>query len=242
MTCKYYKNVNVTECCKGYAGVSCDQLIKPDNPKVDLPEIHDQSHSVCALWGRDHFRTFNKQFFTFNGDCNYQLSTHKGGWQIILRMSGCKDISSCQKTLKMFFGNVVIHATGDNITVDGIGLEKGKGYMKEAIMIESHGDFYQLRFSDGVSIKWSVDSLTILLTIENQYRSKVLGMCGDYSSFQENDMALRDTTTYTTNGYSFGNNWKTDSTVSRLIVLNYFKMKFYLIYEYCTHIKYRFTN
>ncbi len=221
--CKYYKIDQVRECCPGYAGVSCNQLI--DQVVVDPPITHVMPYSVCALWGIDRFRTFNKQFFKFRGGCDYQLSAHTGSWQVILRTTGCDKFASCRKTLKMYFGNSLILASGENITVDGVELERGKGYLKGSIIIESQGDFYQLRFSDGVKIKWSVDSLQAFLTIEEQYRNKVSGLCGDYSLLHANDKVLRDMVSYATDSFTFGNSWKTDSSVSRLL-LNVLKVGF----------------
>lgn len=82
-----------------------------------------------------------------------------------------------------------------------------------AILIERSVEFIKLSFSDGVKVKWSLDSLKVFVNVEEKYRGKVAGLCGDFNSMQTNDLVMRDFKTYATDLYQFGNNWKTDSSV-----------------------------
>ena len=83
-----------------------------------------------------------------------------------------------------------------------------------AIIIERSEDFTYLSFSDGVKIKWSADSMSIFLTVEEQYKNKVAGLCGNYNGDTDgSDFLLRDLLSFTNDSNVFGNAWKTDSSV-----------------------------
>ena len=143
-------------------------------------------------------------------------------------MENCDKILGCRKTLKMYFGSNYIEATGSTVKVDDVLLKANKGYLKGAILIERSAEFIKLRFSDGVKVKWSIDSLKAFVNVEEQYRGKVAGLCGNFNSNQKNDYVLRDFKTYADDIYMFANNWKTDSSVSSLKIesdsLNYLKI------------------
>lgn len=113
----------------------------------------------------------------------------------------------------MWFGEVKVQATGDYVQINEVPMV-GDSYMSGAILIEKIGDYVQVSWSDGVKLKFSKDSLIAFLTVEEQYKNKVRGLCGHYTATQLNDMLLHDMMTYTTDPIEFGNSWRIDSSVS----------------------------
>lgn len=79
-------------------------------------------------------------------------------------------------------------------------------------MIERKEEFVHLRYSDGVRLKWTTDSLAIFLTVDDQYVNKLSGLCGDYNNDKENDFLL-PSGEYTNEASIFANSWRLDSSV-----------------------------
>lgn len=112
----------------------------------------------------------------------------------------------------MTFGSVEVFAVGKRVVVNQVQLDDDESFVKDAIIIERRGEFVSLRFSDGVRLKWSIDSLSIYLTVEEQYTNKINGLCGDYNDEKKNDFLLPDRS-YTNEVSIFANNWRMDSSV-----------------------------
>lgn len=72
-----------------------------------------------------------------------------------------------------------------------------------------------MKFSDGVKLKWSDDSMNIFITVEEQYVKKVSGLCGNYNQEKTSDFQLQDGSTTAITSL-FVNNWRIDSGVSLL--------------------------
>lgn len=71
----------------------------------------------------------------------------------------------------------------------------------------------------------------ISIHIEEQYANKVNGLCGNYNKENLNDLLLPDQT-FTDNPITFGNSWKTDSSVINFLKKNISLMRFYEIILY----------
>jgi hypothetical protein len=126
----------------------------------------------------------------------------------------CDDFTTCRKTLEMTFGSMEILATGGDIKVGTQQLGEEESYLENALIIERRGEYIYLKFSDGVRIKWSVDSLSVFLTVEDRYMEKVSGLCGDYNGETHEKEFLLPDQTYTSEVSRFGNAWRMDSSVS----------------------------
>lgn len=113
----------------------------------------------------------------------------------------------------MTFGSVELTAVGKRVTIDNVKLQDHENHHKDGVIIERKGDYTYLKFSDGVRLKWSSDSLNIFVTVDEQYMSKVSGLCGDYNNNLNNDLLLPDDS-YTNEPSIFGNSWRLDSSVS----------------------------
>lgn len=87
-------------------------------------------------------------------------------------------------------------------------------------MIERKEEFVHLRYSDGVRLKWTTDSLAIFLTVDDQYVNKLSGLCGDYNNDKEKDFLLPDGE-YTNEASIFTNSWRLDSSVNFIIWLKF---------------------
>lgn len=139
-----------------------------------------------------------------------------------------------KKKIKMIFGGVQIFASGMNVRINGKQLNPDDGYIKDgksisiilfnsievmnilftkAITIEKRGEFIHLKYSDGVRVKWHNDSMTIYVTVDEQYTGKVTGLCGHYDHNYEDDFRLPDGS-YTNQANTFANSWRVDSSVS----------------------------
>lgn len=228
--CPHVKIVTKKACCPGFRGKVCDKNEdEDDEPSHGGHEGHgghdeeyghiNQTHrlpfSTCLLWGKDHFRTFDGTFFQFPGDCTYKLAA-ASTWQVNSKFSKCDEFGTCQKTLQMYFGNKQITAQGRRVTVGTQVLDNDETYIQDSITIERRGEYTYLKFSDGVRLKWSADSLAVFLTIEEQYAKKVAGLCGDYNHENRRDFIMPDGS-YGKDAFSFGNSWRTDSSCHEVV-------------------------
>ena len=84
---------------------------------------------------------------------------------------------------------------------------------KIALSIERKGEINYLRFSDGVRVKWSADSLSVFVTVENRYMEKVSGLCGDYNGENRRMEFILPDGSFTKDATTFGNAWRLDSSV-----------------------------
>lgn len=102
-----------------------------------------------------------------------------------------------------------------------------------ALTIERRtGGFTYMRFSDGFRMKWN-EAMSVYITLEQTYMKKVAGLCGTYTSNRDgkcsfalcpnrsapnetlclDDLLLPDGS-LSASVTNFGNEWRTDSSVS----------------------------
>lgn len=134
-------------------------------------------------------------------------------WQINVKTKACDDCVTCQKTLHMMFGSKEVIATGSAISVDGRQIPAGENYNEAGIIIEKRGDYIYLRYSDGVKVKWSVDTLSVFLTVESRFMGKLKGLCGDYDGKSDDKRFLLDNGKYETDVNVFANSYRVNSGV-----------------------------
>jgi hypothetical protein len=132
----------------------------------------------------------------------------------------------------MTFGSVEIAVTGGEIRIGKELLGAEQSYTHNALTIERRGEHVFLTYSAGVKIKWSVDSLSVFLTIDTQFKNKVNGLCGDYNGQKgyDKDLLLPDGT-FTTDVALFGNSWRLDMGVSCLIINYFISFRFRFVFD-----------
>jgi hypothetical protein len=171
----------------------------------------------------ESIKEINSNIYT--NRCEYILSAHSSTWQINVLFKNCSELlDDCQKTYKLWFGEVEMVIDGRSVKIDNVEMASST-FMSGAVLVEKLGDYIQVSWSDGVRFKVQENSHNAFLTVEEQYRDKVRGLCGHYSSAQLNDMILHDMHTYTTDPNELGNSWRIDSSVSCCYFI--FKLRFF---------------
>jgi hypothetical protein len=134
-------------------------------------------------------------------------------WQVSLKTTNCDSCETSNKTLTLRFNSLKIVASGSHIVVNGRELGDDEGFSQDGFTIEHKDEFVYFKYSDGLRLKWSVDSLSVFVTVDHQYIDKVNGLCGDYDGNSNNDFLLPDRSR-TKDSNFFGNSWRLDGFVS----------------------------
>lgn len=87
----------------------------------------------------------------------------------------------------MLFGSVNVTAEGINVIVNGIVLNPTEGIIISGVTIERRGNYTYLTYSDGVRVKWN-EATVIDLTIDNSFKGRVNGLCGDYDDNPKSEL------------------------------------------------------
>uniref|UniRef100_A0A1I8Q8K8 Hemocytin n=1 Tax=Stomoxys calcitrans TaxID=35570 RepID=A0A1I8Q8K8_STOCA len=218
-----------SDCYKRRCEPSCDTLNTDDCPVLGdacfagcyCPEgtvrkgetcvpISDCKDCVCDTIGAKKYFTYDRNSFTFNGNCTYLLSrdivlpgVHT--FQVYVTMEDCRKMgklsapehSSCAKSLHILNGDHVIHIQRDpkkakalQVLVDGF-LVKKLPYKDTWINLKDvPGKELVLSLTEAhVELKASLEDLIFSLGVPSiKYGSKMEGLCGDCDGNPDNDL------------------------------------------------------
>ncbi|NWZ60204.1 MUC5B protein, partial [Haliaeetus albicilla] len=165
----------IWSCCKG-------------KEPVQIVQVSTVSRSECATWGNFHFHTFDHVKFTFPGTCTYVFASHCNDsyqdFNIQIRRS---DKNSFLIYFTVTIDGVILEVKETGITVNG-----NKIYMPfslKSILIEDTCTYFQVTSKLGLTLKWNWAD-TLLLDLEETYKEKICGLCGNYDGSEKNDLVL----------------------------------------------------
>ncbi|NXP41063.1 MUC5B protein, partial [Leiothrix lutea] len=155
---------------------------------VQIVQVSTVSKSECATWGNFHFHTFDHVKFTFPGTCTYVFASHCNDsyqdFNIQIRRSA-------KSSLLIYFtvtiDGVVLEVKETGITVNGKKISMP--FSLKSILIEDTCTYFQVTSKLGLTLKWNWAD-TLLLDLEETYKEKICGLCGNYDGNEKNDLIL----------------------------------------------------
>ncbi|KAM6936957.1 mucin-2-like [Xenentodon cancila] len=175
--------------------------------------------ATCAIEEGSHFTTFDGKIYTFHGDCYYTLAKveSKDGvspkFTILAQLVPCahQQFDTCLKTLK-----IVLNNDRNNVltfTLDG----KVEQNMQPVTLPYQSGDInifhassfhIMLQTSFGLQIQIQhVPILQVYISLDQSYRAKTLGLCGNFNMVLSDDMKTPQGIVEGT-AATFCNSWK----------------------------------
>uniref|UniRef100_A0A3P9H295 Mucin-2-like n=1 Tax=Oryzias latipes TaxID=8090 RepID=A0A3P9H295_ORYLA len=178
-----------------------------------------QRRALCSVEEGSHFTTFDGKAYTFHGDCYYTLAKVERKdeispkFTILAQLVPCahQQFDTCLKTLK-----VLVNNDRNNVltfTPDGLVQQNSQPvslpYYSGDITIFQPSSFHimmQTRFGIQIQVQ-HVPVMQVYITLEESYKAKTRGLCGDFNMVLSDDMRTPQGIVEGTAG-SFANSWK----------------------------------
>jgi len=154
------------------------------------------SQGVCTAKGDPHYYTFDGVRINFQGDCIYQLVKTYDGEPSIVAL----DIQVSAKKIKdsakvSFVRDVYVEVLGhyielteqDGLKIDGNAASTPSSLANKRVTI-TKGEFFYIHTDFGFSLEYRQDKRGhVTIWLKDQYRDKVMGLCGSWNGNQEDD-------------------------------------------------------
>ncbi|KAK2536628.1 hypothetical protein Q9233_003043 [Columba guinea] len=155
---------------------------------LSLVQVSTVRRSECATWGNFHFHTFDHVKFTFPGTCTYVFASHCNDsyqdFNIQIRRS---NKNSFLIYFTVTIDGVILEVKETGITVNGNKIPMP--FSLKSILIEDTCTYFQVTSKLGLTLKWNWAD-TLLLDVEETYKEKICGLCGNYDGNEKNDLIL----------------------------------------------------
>nr|XP_020477876.1 mucin-2-like [Monopterus albus] len=176
-----------------------------------------QMPATCAVEEGSHVTTFDGKTYTFHGDCYYTLAKDDASpkFTILVQLVPCtnQEYDTCLKSLKILLNNDrnnVLMFTSDG-TVKQNMQTISLPYQSGDINIFHASSFHiMLQTSFGLQIQIQhVPVMQVYVSLEQSYRAKTRGLCGNYNMVLSDDMKTPQGIVEGT-AATFCNSWKTN--------------------------------
>ncbi|XP_029909386.1 mucin-2 [Myripristis murdjan] len=177
------------------------------------------SPATCGVEEGSHVTTFDGKAYTFHGDCYYTLAKVESKddlspkFTILVQLVPCmsQEFDTCLKTMTVLLNNDrnnVLVFTADGTVrhnMQAISLPYRTGDMN---IFEASSFHILLQTSFGLQIQIQhVPIMQVYVTLEQSYKMKTRGLCGNYNMVLSDDMKTPQGMVEGT-ASSFGNSWK----------------------------------
>ncbi|XP_065327569.1 mucin-2-like [Pelmatolapia mariae] len=183
-----------------------------------------QMHATCSVEEGSYITTFDGKDFTFHGDCFYTLAKVESkdyvspNFTILVHLTQCanQEYDTCLKTLKIQLNsdknNAIIFTSEGRVKMKN-GQEVTLPYDSGDISIFHASSFHiMLQTSFGLQIQIQhVPLMQVYVSLEQRYKERTRGLCGNYNMIQYDDMKTRQGMVEGEEA-TFSNSWKTDYT------------------------------
>ncbi|OXB72764.1 UNVERIFIED_CONTAM: hypothetical protein H355_006207 [Colinus virginianus] len=163
-------------------------IVNLDAINLSLVQVSTVGRSECTTWGNFHFHTFDHVKFTFPGTCTYVFASHCNDsyqdFNIQIRRS---DKNSHLIYFTVTTDGVILEVKESGITVNGNQIPLP--FSLKSILIEDTCAYFQVTSKLGLTLKWNWAD-TLLLDLEETYKEKICGLCGNYDGNKKNDLIL----------------------------------------------------
>ncbi|XP_059920761.1 mucin-2-like [Gadus macrocephalus] len=181
------------------------------------------SPATCAVEEGSHVTTFDGKAYIFHGDCHYVLAKIESKddtspkFTIFVQLVPCvnQEFDTCLKSVKVLLNNdrnnmLAFSADGKvrhNMQIISLPYNTGDINIFRA---SSFHILLQTRFGLQIQVQ-HVPVLQVYVTLEQRYKTKTRGLCGNYNMVLSDDMKTPQGIVEGT-ASSFGNSWKSSPT------------------------------
>ncbi|XP_042561395.1 mucin-2-like isoform X2 [Clupea harengus] len=147
-----------------------------------LVRSYNHVNSICSMWGRDHFKTFDGDVYQFPGMCEYNLASdcHSSFQDFSIHIKKRVDdkgqitVSRIMVTIK----ELPIQLTKQLIMVGGEIVSTP--YHVSGVLIEENSAYTKLHYKLGLSVMWNRED-AVMVELDPKYANRTCGLCGDYN-------------------------------------------------------------
>ncbi|XP_068596041.1 mucin-2-like [Brachionichthys hirsutus] len=184
-----------------------------------------QIPATCAVEEGSHVTTFDGKAYTFHGDCYYTLAKVESKdyvspkFAILAQLAPCvnQKLDTCLKTLKVMLNNdrnnVLIFTSDGTVkqNMQTITLPYHSGGPDTDVNIFHASSFHiMLQTNFGLQIQIQhVPIMQVYISMEQSYRAKTRGLCGNYNMILSDDMKTPQGIVEGT-AAKFSNSWKSN--------------------------------
>uniref|UniRef100_I3JSK3 VWFD domain-containing protein n=1 Tax=Oreochromis niloticus TaxID=8128 RepID=I3JSK3_ORENI len=171
--------------------------------------------STCAVEEGSHVTTFDGKDFTFHGDCYYTLAKDDASpkFTILVQLVPCahQEYDTCLKTLKILLNNDrnnVLTFTADGAVKQNMQTISLPYFSGDISVFHASSFHIILQTSFGLQIQIQhVPLMQVYVSLEQSYREKTRGLCGNYNMVLSDDMNTRQGIVEGS-AAAFSNSWK----------------------------------
>ncbi|XP_039696315.1 mucin-5B [Pteropus medius] len=165
---------------------------------------------TCVAYGDGHFITFDGEWYSFDGSCEYTLAQdHCGGngstngtFRIVTENVPCGTTGvTCSKAIKLFLENYEL--TLQEGTYKAV--QRGPGGSLP-YQVRYMGTHLAIEARNGLVVSWDRKT-SVLIRLQQDYKGKVCGLCGNFDDNAANDFTTRSQSVVG-DALEFGNSWK----------------------------------
>ncbi|XP_064168510.1 mucin-2-like [Anguilla rostrata] len=155
---------------------------------VEPMKAHPRKHinSICSVWGKDHFKTFDGDIYQFPGMCEYNLVSdcHEAYLDFSVHMkraevNGHPTVSRIVVTIK----DRIIVLTRNLVTMNGEKITTP--YYGAGVLLDTNTIYTKLYSKLGLSVMWNGED-AVTLELDSKYQNRTCGLCGDFNGIPLN--------------------------------------------------------
>uniref|UniRef100_A0A8W7P356 BMP-binding endothelial regulator protein n=1 Tax=Anopheles coluzzii TaxID=1518534 RepID=A0A8W7P356_ANOCL len=170
-----------------------------------------ESPAVCTVFGDPHYKTFDGNFYSFQGSCKYQLTADCVGHTFSIRVTNDARLtkySSWTKTVTLKLEGVKVNL-GHRMRVKVNGTRVEPPYrLNQTLDIHRSADGTEVIVETALGVKLSWDGLNFIqVQVPTAYKGKLCGLCGNYNSIFRDDLFTRAGLNMTHNVWRFARSW-----------------------------------
>uniref|UniRef100_A0A3P8U1M0 VWFD domain-containing protein n=1 Tax=Amphiprion percula TaxID=161767 RepID=A0A3P8U1M0_AMPPE len=150
-----------------------------------------QTPATCAVEEGSHVTTFDGKTYTFHGECYYTLAKLESKFTILVQLVPCanQEFDTCLKNVKILLNN-------------------DKNNVRDISIFHASSFHILLQTSFGLQIQIQhVPLMQVYVSLEQSYRAKTRGLCGNYNMVLSDDMKTPQGIIEGT-AATFSNSWK----------------------------------
>uniref|UniRef100_A0A8D8G108 BMP-binding endothelial regulator protein n=1 Tax=Culex pipiens TaxID=7175 RepID=A0A8D8G108_CULPI len=207
------------ECKAGEVRCAKIQCTKPKcKPNETLVTAKDECcpkcveiPGVCTVFGDPHYKTFDGNFYSFQGSCKYQLVSDCKEHTFSIRVTNDARLtksSSWTKTVTLKLGNLKVNL-GQKMRVKVNGTKVDPPYKLGSVLDvykSDEGTEVIVSTEQGIKLTWDGNNF-IQVEVPASYKNKLCGLCGNYNSVFRDDLFSRTGVNMTNNVWKFAQSW-----------------------------------
>ena len=189
------------------------------------PQLCITDGATCQAYGDPHYRTFDSQYFDFQGNCEYILtqSCDTMEFAVIVTNSAHNEHVSCTDSVRVVVPNEhvdIFLERGGSVTINDVQQpNNGDEVILQSDRVEvvrAGGHPHVILTASGVRVSW--DGLYYVeVTVSSRWRGNLCGLCGNYNGNRSDDFQMPNFL-LSNNVNEFGISWQLASNISRICI------------------------